>query len=132
MRYPDATNVVRLSSTLQLLTCCGAALTLPAVCSASEWKFPCPQDEIAHYTAYHVSEPIHIDGRLDKKAWQQAPRSPRYVDIITGKPALYDTRAMVLWDETNLYVAVQAEEPLLHARFTTNNSPIYYDNDLEV
>ena len=36
-----------------------------AFARADEWKFPCPENEIARYTAYHVSEPIHIDGRLD-------------------------------------------------------------------
>jgi hypothetical protein len=38
---------------------------------------------------------------------------------------------MLLWDENNLYVAYRAEEPFLQAKYTTNNSPIYYDNDLE-
>jgi len=99
---------------------------------ADEAKFPCPDDEIAHYTAYQVREPIHIDGRLDEKAWEQAPLSPRFVDILTGRPAIHDTRAEILWDETNLYVAFHVEEPFLHAKFTTNNSPIYYDNDVEV
>ena len=105
---------------------------LPLSVCAADWKFPCPENEIAHYTAYHVSEPIRIDGRLDEKAWQQAPRSPRFVDIVTGQPTIHDTRAMVLWDETNLYVAFRVEEPFVHAKFTTNNSPIYYDNDVEV
>ena len=39
---------------------------------------------------------------------------------------------MVLWDDENLYVAYRVEEPFVHARFTTNNSPIYYDNDVEL
>ena len=95
-------------------------------------KFPCPESEIASYTAYHVREPIRIDGRLDEKAWASAPTSPRFVDIITGQPALHDTRAAVLWDETNLYVSFRIEEPRVHAKYTTNNSPIYYDNDAEV
>lgn len=107
-------------------------LLTPLFVSAAEWKFPCPENEIASYTAYHVGDPIHIDGRLDEAAWQQAPLSPRFVDIITGQPAIHDTRAMVLWDETNLYVAYRVEEPFTHAKFTTNNSPIYYDNDVEV
>jgi hypothetical protein len=105
---------------------------VPMLAGAAEWKFPCPENEIASYTAYSVSEPIRIDGRLDEKAWSQAPRSPRFVDIITGQPAIHDTRAMVLWDETNLYVAYRVEEPFTHAKYTTNNSPIYYDNDVEV
>jgi len=103
-----------------------------ATAHAGQWKFPCPENEIARYTAYHVSEPIRIDGRLDEKAWQRAPRSPRFVDILSGQPALHDTRASVLWDDDNLYVAFRVEEPFVHARFATNNSPIYDDNDAEV
>ncbi len=105
---------------------------LLASAQAQESKFPCPENEIAHYTAYHVRQPITIDGKLDEKAWQLAPRSPRFVDILSGKPALYDTRAAVLWDDTNLYVGYRVQEPLVRATFTTNNSPIYYDNDVEM
>jgi len=96
------------------------------------WKFPCPESEIAHYTAYHVSETIRIDGKLDETAWKFAPRSPRFVDLITGKPTLHDTRAAVLWDDKNVYIAYWVEEPFLHAKFTKNNSQIYYDNDVEL
>lgn len=115
-----------------LFPCCLILVLSPIVCQADEWKFPCPDDGIAHYTAYHINEPIHIDGRLDEKVWQEAPSSPRFVDIISGKPGQFDTHAIVLWDETNLYVAFRLEEPLLHAQFRTNDSPIYYDNDAEV
>ena len=99
--------------------------------AAAEWKFPCPESEIARYTAHHVSTPIRVDGRLDDAAWRRAPRSPRFTDILTGAPVIHDTRAAVLWDEEYLYVAYRVEEPLVHAKFTTNNSPIYYDNDVE-
>src|ERR1700724_2937806 len=117
---------------IKVATLSGCLLCLlPVLSRAQGSKFPCPHSEIARYPAYHVSEPLKIDGHLNEKAWQLAPRSPRYVDILTGKPALHETRAQVLWDETNLYVAVRAEEPFVHAKYTTNNSPIYYDNDLE-
>ncbi|SRR5581483_3176669 len=109
-----------------------AVLSLMLSARAAEWKFPCPENEIAHYTAYHIREPIHIDGRLDEPAWQRAPRSPRFVDIISGKPGLHDTRASVLWDDENLYVGYRVQEPFVHAKYTTNNSPIYYDNDVEI
>lgn len=98
----------------------------------AEWKFPCPTNEIARCTAHRVSAAIHIDGRLDEVAWQRSPPSPRFTDILTGRDVIHDTRASVLWDEENLYIAFRLEEPLVHARFTTNNSPIYYDNDVEV
>lgn len=108
-------------------------LILPLASSrAAESKFPCPENEIARYTAFRVADPIQIDGRLDETAWQQAPQSPRFIDIITGQPAVHETRAAVLWDDRNLYIAFRVEEPLVHAKFTTNNSPIYFDNDIEV
>ena len=47
---------------------CGAlfVLLLWGSVLAGEWKFPCPEDKIASYTAYHISEPINIDGRLEE------------------------------------------------------------------
>ncbi len=95
------------------------------------WQFPCPETNIAHYTAFHITEPLRIDGLLDEPAWQAAPTSPRFVDIITGQPALYDTRAAVLWDDQYLYVSYRVQEPFVHAKFTHHDDPIYYDNDVE-
>ncbi len=95
-------------------------------------KFPCPDDDIPRFTAYRVSEPIKVDGHLDEKAWQLAPRSARFADILTGKRAIHDTRVSVLWDDENLYVGYRVEEPFVHAKFTVNNSPIYADNDVEM
>jgi hypothetical protein len=99
---------------------------------AEDSKFPCPENEIAHYTAFHVSEAITIDGKLDEAAWRQAPRSPRFVDMITGQPAIHDTYAQLVWDDQNLYVAYRVQEPFVHALYTTNNSHVYYDNDVEM
>src|SRR5205085_3856733 len=87
-------------------------------------EFPCPENQVAHYTAYKTSGRIKIDGLLDEAAWHQAPTSPSFVDILTGKPTLHDTRASRLRDDENLYVAYRVDEPRVHAKFTTNNSPI--------
>ena len=100
--------------------------------SAAEFKFPCPENEIARYTAYHVREPFKVDGRLSEPAWQQVPTSPRFIDILTGQPALHETRAIVLWNDEYLYVAYRIEEPLVHAKYSRHSSPIYYDNDVEM
>src|SRR5437764_11708069 len=132
--FLDSTIQRSKSSTLSH-ACCTSAVVLCCLLNAgtsgsqaAEWKFPCPEEKIASYTAYHISEPINIDGRLEESAWQHAPRSPRYVDIISGKPAIHDTRAAIVWDDENLYIAVRVEEPFVHAKFTTNDSPIHYDN----
>ena len=95
-------------------------------------RFPCSPEQSAHYTAYRASEAVHIDGRLDERCWQTAPRSPRFVDILTGKPTLYNTRAAVLWDDQCLYMGYWAEEPKVKATFTKHGSHIYENNDVEV
>jgi Carbohydrate family 9 binding domain-like len=95
-------------------------------------KFPCNPEKAAHYTAYRVNQRIKVDGRLDEKAWEVVPKSPRFVDIISGQPVMHDTRAAVLWDDKNLYVAYWVEEPNVAATFTKYNSPIWQNNDVEV
>jgi len=119
---------VRIETTIVLL----ALSATPLFGQAGEWKFPCPTNEIARYTAHRVSERIQVDGKLDERAWQTAPTSPRYVDILSGQPTLHDTRATVLWDEEKLYIGVRIEEPNVRAKYTNYNDPIYYDNDVEV
>ncbi len=111
-------------------------LGLPLAAAAAEpkvaAKFPCNPEEAAHYTAYRTHEAISVDGKLDEKCWKEAVRSPRFVDIISGKPTMYDTRVAALWDEKNLYVGYWVEEPNVQATFKDYNSPIYYNNDVEV
>lgn len=95
-------------------------------------QFPCNPDEIARYTARRAGEEPVIDGRLDEKCWQNAARSPRFVDLVTGAKAMHDTRAAVLWDDENLYVGYWVEEPNVAARLTEYGSLIYQENDVEL
>lgn len=95
-------------------------------------SFPWPEERIAHYTAYRALEPLQIDGKLDEASWRLAPRSPRFVDLITGRPTIHDTRAAVLWDDTYLYVGFWVEEPFVHATLTERDSLVWSENDIEV
>ncbi|HMD86172.1 MAG TPA: carbohydrate-binding family 9-like protein [Terriglobia bacterium] len=88
--------------------------------------------ELAHYTCYRTAGPLTIDGKLDEPSWKLAPRSGRFVDIVTGKPAWFDTRVAILWDDTCLYFGFTAEETNVCATLTQRDSRIYEDNDLEV
>lgn len=94
--------------------------------------FPWPDDRIARITAYRAPEPLTIDGKLDERAWQLAPRSPRFVDLISGRPTIHDTRAAVLWDDTHLYVGFWVEEPFVAAKLTERDSLIWTENDVEL
>src|SRR5262249_57110106 len=121
-------EIVMKTFSVIILSVCGCNAAFP---QASGWKFPCPQNEIARYTAQRAAGPIQIDGKLDEPSWKAAATSPRFVDILTGGPVIHDTRAAVLWDDEYLYVGYRVEEPFVHARFTHHNDFIYQDNDVE-
>lgn len=95
-------------------------------------RYGCSEEEIGHYTCYRTNEAINIDGRLDEKTWQKAPKSPRFVDLVTGESAPLDTQMAALWDDDNLYIGFWVEEPHVQAEFTERDSPIYMENDVEV
>ncbi|MDR2070717.1 MAG: carbohydrate-binding family 9-like protein [Treponema sp.] len=90
------------------------------------------ESRIAHHTSHRVLEPFSIDGNLDKPVWKAALWSRRFVDMVSGEPAFFDTRTASLWDDCNLYVAFQLEEPVLRASLTERDSFIWYDNDVEL
>jgi len=119
----------------QRLTIGLLAATL-AACAAPPAAAPHPQEKapvnLAHYTSYRTTGPIKIDGRLDEPDWQHAPQSAAFVDIVTGKPAWFDTHVSILWDDQYLYFGFRAEEPDVRATLTEHDSQIWNDNDLEI
>lgn len=95
--------------------------------------FPPVQDsEIRRIEAVHTSMPIQVDGRLDEPAWQDVKASPKFVDLISGKPTAFSTTVKVLWNKDYLYVGYQIEEPNVAAAFTERDSLIYQENDVEL
>lgn len=108
-----------------------AAAETPGATNAAS-KFPFNEADVPHYTAYRTKETLKIDGRLDEKSWIKAPRSERFVDILTGQPTKYDTRTAVVWNDEMLYIGFWIEEPNVTASLTERDSPIYQNNDVEV
>ena len=98
---------------------------------ASDWGYS--EEGLKHYTACRTSGPIVVDGRLDEASWRLATKSPRFEDLEEpGRPALFDTRAAVLWDDDYLYVGFWVEEPDVRATYTERDSMICEENDVEV
>jgi len=91
-----------------------------------------PESETAHYTCYRTRGPLAVDGRLAETVWQKAPKSPRFVDMITGQLGFYDTRAAALWDDENFYVAFWVQEPFVEGTLTQRDATIFQENDVEV
>ena len=99
---------------------------------AGTGSYGCTAPDIAHYVAQRTAGPITVDGRLDEPSWQKAKKSARFVDMVTGAPGFYDTRAAVLWDDQNLYIGMWLEEPYVEAHQTKTGSLIWLENDAEV
>jgi hypothetical protein len=83
---------------------------------------------------YRAASPITVDGRLDESPWAGAPWTEPFVDIEGGRrpQPRFHTRAKLLWDDENLYVAAEMEEPDVWSTLTERDSVIFHDNDFEV
>jgi hypothetical protein len=90
------------------------------------------EDQLAHLACPRARVPIVVDGDLDKPAWRDAARSSRFVDMVSGEPALYDTRVACQWDDERFYVGYWVEEPQVRATLTERDSFIWNDNDVEL
>jgi hypothetical protein len=90
------------------------------------------EDRLAHYNCRRLAGPIVIDGNLEKPVWKNAEKSRRFVDMVTGEPAFFDTCCAALWDDKALYAACWLEEPAVRASFTERDSLVWFDNDVEV
>ncbi|MBM3996098.1 MAG: hypothetical protein FJ303_18400 [Planctomycetes bacterium] len=114
---------------------CSAALTLlPTVAFAQPGAPRLPWPDPLGYVCYRAESPIKIDGKLGDAAWAKAPWSSYFVDIEgDAKPRpRWKTRMKMLWDDENLYIATEMEEPHLWATLTEHDSVIFHDNDFEV
>ena len=91
-----------------------------------------PPSQIPKYVAEKVKTAPKIDGKLDEPFWKNIKQTRRFVDLISGKKTIHDTRGAIAWDEKNLYIGFWVEEPFVQAKYKKRDSPIYYDNDIEV
>jgi len=95
-------------------------------------RYGCDESELAHYTCFRTGHTLEVDGRLDKCAWLEAPRSRRFVDLVSGVPGFLGTEMAALWDDENLYVAFWVDEPNVRARLTKRDSLVWTENDVEI
>ena len=95
-------------------------------------NYGCNENEAIHYTCHKTQTSFEINGDLNKPEWNNADKSHRFVDMVTGEPGLYDTRSAALWDDENLYIAFWAEEPFVTANLQERDSIVFLENDLEV
>ncbi len=84
------------------------------------------------YTAQKINERLEINGDLTKRAWQNATKSQRFVDMATGGPAFYDTRSACIWTDEHLYIGFWVEEPFVSGELKNRDDIIFQENDVEI
>lgn len=84
------------------------------------------------YTAYKVTKPPIIDGKIERQEWRDANWSEYFEDISEPVKPLMNTRMKILWDDEYLYVAAHLEEKDLWATLKNHDDIIFQDNDFEV
>jgi len=85
------------------------------------------------YVCSYTAKPVSIDGMAREDAWQRAPWTEDFADILGDslpKPALR-TRMKMLWDSAYLYLYAELEEPNLWGTLVQHDAVIYHDNDFE-
>src|SRR5579871_2726334 len=87
-----------------------------------------------NYICYRASEPVEINGRLDKFVWEAVPWTEEFGDIEGEKQPRppFLTRVKMLWDDDYFYIGARLEEPHVWATLTEHDSVIFQDNDFEV
>jgi hypothetical protein len=87
-----------------------------------------------NYVVKYTDHKLVIDGRLNEKAWQNAPWTSDFTDIegnLKPKP-IYSTKVKMLWNDDYLFVAAQLQEPQVWAYQKHHDDVIFRDNDFEV
>ncbi|HLS95745.1 MAG TPA: carbohydrate-binding family 9-like protein [Sphingobacterium sp.] len=88
----------------------------------------------AVYNALKARTPIHIDGKADEDAWSTASWTTDFIDIEgpTRPVPRHNTKAKMLWDDDNLYIYAQLEEPHVWGNLRQRDTIIYHNNDFEI
>ena len=84
------------------------------------------------YTCRRSPHLVPLDGRLTDPVWARVERSPRFVDMVTGDPGFFDTRAAAVWDDECLHVGFWCDEPFPEAHVTERDGIVFAENDVEL
>lgn len=79
-----------------------------------------------------VDEAGPVSAAIDAPWWRAATRSPRFVDMVTGRPAIYDSWVACLAAPSGLRFLFWSEDPYPTATKTERDEIVFADNDVEL
>lgn len=86
------------------------------------------------YNCKRATKPFVLDGRIDKDFWSDAQFTEDFIDIegeTMAKPR-FRTRAKMLWDDKNLYIAAELIGDEIWGHVSKRDDVIFADNDFEI
>jgi hypothetical protein len=87
--------------------------------------------ELPAYKVPRAKKPPAIDGALEDEAWKDA--APVVLrGSFDGRPTALRTTARLLYDDANLYVAFDAEDPDIWGTLRKRDDPIYEQEVVEI
>lgn len=82
------------------------------------------------YTIYRAPSPPTIDGDLSDPAWRYADTIEDFYLFNLAKPT-YRTKAKLLWDDENLYIAFECEDEDIWATMKGRDEPLWEEEVVE-
>ncbi len=74
-----------------------------------------------------------IDGEFEAdKAWADALKLGAFSHTMTGEPSARPTQVRLMWDDENLYVAMQAKDDFLKSEYTEHDDTLWKADAFEV
>jgi hypothetical protein len=89
---------------------------------------------VRKYVVYQTISTIEIDGKMIEASWENAAWTDVFLDIEGEKmpKPLHQTRVKMLWDEENLYILAELEEPHVWAYYEKHDMIVFNENDFEI
>lgn len=123
--------------------CCALEITISnqynmkeAIYMDTKLRIPIPAVDFQPpvYVCKRATKPFTLDGNIDKEFWEDAPYTPLFLDIEGDHMPTprFETKAKMLWDDTNFYFAALLEGDEIWANITERDAVIFYDNDFEI
>jgi hypothetical protein len=84
------------------------------------------------YEVAHVTSSINIDGKLDEKAWADAPLVGTFVNNRDGSRSELQTEARVLYDERFIYFAFRVVDQNVWATMKRRDEHLWLEEVVEV
>lgn len=94
------------------------------------------------YTCFYTEDPIHIDGELSEKTWQEMPFSDSFGDILGASSIkgvrkdqtenILPTQVKMCWNNQYLYIGAKLTEPHIRGHLKQRDTIVFHDNDFEI